>query len=159
MLPEKLHRYLLIDLASAPDVLAKMLEGVTGSRWDNRPDPERFTLREVVAHLADWDQVFLGRLMQTRDSDRAVLQGLDEGQVAVDHDYAHADPAECLARYAAGRAETTAFLRALTPEQWARSATHTEIGEITIEAQAALIAFHDGYHRQQIVEWLSLAGK
>jgi len=37
MLPEKLYRYLLIDLESAPDVLAKLLEEVTGSAWDKRP--------------------------------------------------------------------------------------------------------------------------
>ncbi len=154
MLPEKLHRYLLIDLESAPDVLAKLLEGVAGSAWDKRPDPERFTLREVAAHLADWDKVFLGRLMQTRDFDNALLQGLDEGQVAIDNDYAHSNPLGSLARYRAGRAETVAFLRALSPEQWARSAAHTELGPITMEAQAALIAFHDGYHRQQALEWL-----
>ena len=158
MLPEKLHRYLLIDLESAPDVLAKLLDGVSGPTWDQRPDPERFTLREVAAHLADWEQVFLGRLVQTRDHDNALLQGLDEGQVAIDHDYTHADPAECLARYGASRAKTVAFLRALSPEQWARSATHTELGPITLEAQAALIAFHDGYHRQQAVCYVSLLG-
>ena len=155
MLPEKLHRYLLIDLESAPDVLAKLLEEVTGPAWDRRPDPERFTLREVVAHLADWDQVFLGRLTQTRDADSALLQGLDEGQVAIENDYAHADPAQCLARYKANRAKTVSFLRALAPEQWAKSANHTELGSITLEAQAALIAFHDGYHRQQVVCYVS----
>ncbi len=155
MLPEKLHRYLLIDLESAPDVLAKLLEEVTGPAWDRRPDPERFTLREVVAHLADWDQVFLGRLTQTRDADNALLQGLDEGQVAIENDYAHADPARGLARYGANRAKIVSFLRALPSEQWAKSANHTELGLITIEAQAALIAFHDGYHRQQVVCYVS----
>ncbi len=159
MLPEKLYRYLLIDLASAPDVLAKLLEGVTGPAWDRRPDPERFTLREVAAHLADWDQVFLGRLTQTRDQENPTLQGLDEGQVAVDNDYAHADPAQSLARYQAGRAKTVAFLRALSPAQWARTGAHTELGPITLEAQAVLIAFHDGYHRQQALEWLGETDK
>ena len=155
MLPLKLHRYLLIDLESAPDVLAKLLEGVPGSAWDMRPDPERFTLREVVAHLADWDQVFLGRMRQTRDADAPTLQGLDEGQVAVDNGYAHSDPHESLARYGANRAEIVEFLRALTPEQWPRTGSHTELGPITLEAQAALIAFHDGYHRRQVVCYVS----
>jgi hypothetical protein len=76
---------------------------------------------------------------------------LDEGQVARDNDYAHADPWECLARYEAGRREIVAFLRGLSPEQWARSGTHTEIGPITIEGQTILIAAHDGYHRQQLL--------
>ena len=156
MLPPNLHRYLLIDLESAPDVLAKLLEGVSDPAvWDARPDPERFTLREVVAHLADWDRVFLGRMRQTRDMDNPTLQGIDEGQVAADNDYAHADPHESLRRYKANRTETVSFLRALPPEQWQRTGSHTELGPITLEAQAALIAFHDGYHRRQVVDWLS----
>lgn len=155
MLPEKLYRYLLIDLESAPDVLGKMLETVTDpSVYDRRPDPERFTLREVLAHLADWDTVFLGRLKQTRDDENPTLQGIDEGQVARDNDYAHAGPVTSLARYKANRAELVSFLGTLSPAQWERAGNHTEIGPVTLSTQAVLIAVHDGYHRQQVVEWL-----
>ncbi len=150
MLPLRLYTYLLLDLDSAPDVLARMLRDITDpAAYDARPDPARFTLREVLAHLADWEAVFLRRLTTTRDEEDGVLQGLDEGQVALDHDYAHADPSECLARYKAGRTAIVSFLRALAPDQWQRVGSHTEIGPITLEAQAVLIAAHDGYHRQQ----------
>ena len=156
MLPEKVYRYLLLDLASAPDVLGKMLETVTDpSVYDKRPDPERFTLREVLAHLADWDVVFLGRLKQTRDDDHPTLVGIDEGQVAVDNDYAHVDFAASLARFKANRAALVAFLQALSPAQWERVGNHTELGPVTLSAQAVLIAVHDGYHREQVVSWLS----
>jgi hypothetical protein len=156
MLPENVYRYLLIDLESAPDVLALMLTGVTDSSiYDRRPDPERFTLREMIAHLADWERVFLGRLIQTRDDDNPTLQGLDEGQVALDNNYAQAAPAECLIRYRENRAKLVSFLRSLSPEQWARSGNHTELGPITITAQAVLIAAHDGYHREQTVRYVS----
>lgn len=155
MLPERAYRYLLIDLASAPDVMGKMLETVTNpSVYDKRPDPERFTLREVLAHLADWDAVFLGRLKQTRDDENPTLVGIDEGQVAIDNNYAHADPAASLTRYKANRAALVAFLEALSPAQWERVGTHTELGPITISDHAVLIAVHDGYHRQQVVEEL-----
>lgn len=154
MLPEKVFQYLLIDLESAPEVLTALLAGVTApSAWDRKPAPDRFSLREMVAHLADWEGVFLGRLKQTRDEDNAVLRGLDEGQVAIDHDYAHADPQECLARYRAGRAAMVTVLRGLSPEQRERIGLHTEIGPISLAAQAVLIASHDGYHRQQAVQW------
>lgn len=156
MLPERVYRYLLIDLESAPDVLGKMFETITGlTVYDRRPDPERFTLREVVAHLADWDKVFLGRMTQTRDSESPTLQGIDEGQVAVDNDYAHADPAESLARHKTNRAALVAFLRRLSPEEWERVGNHTELGPITLTAQAVLVGAHDGYHRQQALEWLN----
>ena len=156
MLPEKVYRYLLIDLASAPDVLGKMLETATDpSVYDKRPDPERFTLREVLAHLADWDVVFLGRLKQTRDDENPTLVGIDEGQVARDNDYAHAEPATSLARYKANRAELVTFLQALSPAQWERVGNHTELGPIALSDHAVLIAVHDGYHREQAVSWLS----
>ena len=55
MLPERIHLYLLLDLESAPEALARLLADVTDpAAWDRRPDPDRFTLREMVAHLADW---------------------------------------------------------------------------------------------------------
>ena len=118
MLPEKVYRYLYLDLESAPGVLARLLEPITDPAvYDKRPDPDRFTLREVLAHLADWDEVFLGRLTQTRDTDRPILQGIDEGQVARDHDYAHLDPAASLTRHKTNRATLVAFLRTLTPDQ------------------------------------------
>lgn len=156
MLPERVYRYLLIDLASAPDVLGKVLETMTDpSVYDKRPDPERFTLREVVAHLADWDKVFLGRLRQTQGEENPTLQGIDEGQVARDNDYAHADPASSLDRYKANRAELVSFLQTLSPAEWERTGNHTELGPITLTTQASLIAFHDGYHREQMVSWLN----
>ena len=158
MLPDRIHLYLLLDLECAPAVLARLLADVTDPvAWDRRPDPDRFTLREMVAHLADWDGVFLGRMTQTRDEENATLRGLDEGQVAIDHDYAHADPQECLMRYEAGREKIVAFLRALSPEQWERVGTHTEVGPISLEAQAVLVAVHDGYHRQQALSYTPLS--
>ncbi len=153
MLPERTRDYLLIDLESAPEVLARLLDGFTD--WDARPDSSRFSPREMVAHLADWEEVFLTRLMDTRDDDAPVLQGLDEGQVAMDHDYAHADPAECLHRYETGRAAIVFLLGGLSPNQWERVGDHTELGPITLETQAVLIAAHDGYHRRQTLGWLA----
>ena len=156
MLQEKIRRYLLIDLESAPDVLARLLANVADPvAFDRQPDPKRFTLREMLAHVADWEAVFLKRLTQTRDEENPTLQGLDEGQIALDHDYAHADPPECLARYQTGRGKIVAFLRELSPEQWERGGIHTEVGPVTIAEQAVLIAAHDGYHREQALQWLS----
>lgn len=155
MLNERPRAYLLADLECAPEVLARLLTGVTDAPvLDRKPDPARFTLREMVAHLADWESVFLTRLTQTRDEENAVLLGLDEGQIAINHDYAHADPQECLARYAAGRAKMVTLLRGLSTPEWHRSGTHTELGPLTLEEQIILIAAHDGYHRQQTLRWL-----
>jgi hypothetical protein len=153
MLPKKVETYLLGALAGAPDVFEALVWGMTEEEADRRPDPERFSIREAIAHLADWEDVFRKRLLQTRDEANATLQGYDEGQWAIDHDYARSDWRAQLQLFRAGRAKLVALLRALTPAQWERTAIHTEIGPITMEQQAVLILAHDGYHETQIAQW------
>jgi hypothetical protein len=159
MLPPGPRKYLLATIAGAPDVLEALLKPVptTDATWDLRPDPERFTLREIVAHLADWEEVFLDRMTRTRDQERPTLQGYDEGQFAIDRDYAHSDPHANLARFRAGRAALAAFLRSLKESDWERIGVHTEIGPISLETHAVLIAGHDGYHTSQAAQWLAAA--
>lgn len=155
MLPKKVHTYLLGALEGAPDLFDALLRGMTDAEADRRPDPARFTLREALAHLADWEDVLRGRLTQTRDEDRPILQGLDEGQWAVDRDYAHADWREQARLYRERRRQMVDLLHALSPAQWERVGNHTELGPITLEAQAVLVSAHDAYHLQQIAQWRS----
>jgi uncharacterized damage-inducible protein DinB len=159
MLPPAGYKYLLAGLEGTPDLLDHLLKALPADdpRWDHRPDPQRFTLREVVAHLADWDPIFLERATRMRDEDEPFIKDIDEGQVAIDNDYEHSDPHASLARFRAGRAALIAFLRAL-PEAARERVGHRElVGSITIEGQAVLILGHDGYHTHQIVQWLKSA--
>src|SRR5262249_2629111 len=119
-----------------------------------RPDPERFTLREVVAHLADWESIWLERLEKIRTESNPTLPSRDEGQLAIEHDYAHADPAERLARFREGRARTLQHPQPLAPQEWARTGQHTEWGALNVATLATLILGHDGYHLGQTVDWL-----
>lgn len=153
MLADKIVRYVLLSLEGEPDVYARLLMGVTDTEADRRPDPARFTLREALAHVAEWEDVFLQRMTATRDTDTPLLQGYDEGQWAIDHNYAHADVPMQLALFRQRRVRNVAFLRALAPDQWARTGRHTEVGPITLEEQMLLMLAHDGYHARQFAEW------
>ena len=147
------RNYLFSALESAPALFGTLLEGLTEEEADRRPDPDRFTIREIIAHLADWDPVFLERLTRMRAEDHPTLPGYDEGQWAIDHDYAHTDWREQLALFTERRYALAAFLRSCSPEEWARTANRPEIGILTIESQALLIPLHDLYHLRQIAEW------
>ena len=81
--------------------------------------------------------------------------GQDETQLAIDHDYAHADPHESMFRYATGRANTVTLLRGLTEPEWQRVGRHSEIGPLTLFEQLIMIAAYDGYHRQQTLSYVS----
>lgn len=157
MLPSAARKYVLAGLEGAPDLLEYLLTALPTDdpRWDYRPDPQRFTLREAVAHLADWESIFLERATRMRDENEPFIKDIDEGQVAIDNDYAHSDPHASLARFRAGRTALIAFLRALPEAAWERVGHRELVGSLTIEGQAVLILGHDGYHNHQVVQWLS----
>ena len=160
MLPPFVREYALTALAGTPDVLERLLADVAPADpvWDRRPDPDRFTLREIVAHLADWNGIFLERIMRARDEDRPILLFRSAEDVARDHGSFQAAPAASLARFRVGRVEMMPVLQTLAPEQWERAGTlpgHPKArGEISIEAWIVQIVGHDGYHMRQIAEWL-----
>ena len=162
MLPPFVREYTLNAVAGAPDVLERLLAGVAPDDpiWDNRPDPARFTLREVVGHLADWNDVFLGRIERTRDEESPGLTYQTPEEVARASGSFAAAPDVSLARFRAGRAQMTPILRALGPEQWERVGFlpgHPLVtGPVSIEAWIVQIVGHDAYHMRQAVEWLRL---
>ncbi len=145
--------YLFTALESTPALFATLLDGLTEEEADRRPDPNRFTIREILAHLAEWDSVFLGRMQRTCAEDHPTLPGYDEGQWAIDHDYAHTDWREQLALLTERRQAMAAFLRERRADEWVRTANRPEIGVLTLEGQAVLVPLHDTYHLRQIAEW------
>ena len=147
--------YLIGELKGSPAVFARLLEGITEEEADRQPDPARFTIREVMAHLADWEPVFHERLRRTRDENEPTLAVIDEARLAIDHDYAHSDLKEQMRLFAERRAETVAMVRDFRPEQWQRMANRPNIGLMTMEAMVALIPLHDMYHIRQIIQWRS----
>ncbi|HEX5322983.1 MAG TPA: DinB family protein [Capsulimonadaceae bacterium] len=148
--------YLMGALEETPALFARLLDGIADEQADRRPDPDRFTIREVMAHLADWEPVLQERLRMTRDEDQPTLEVVDPAKRAIEHDYAHSDVREQLQLFAERRAATSAIVRNFTLEQWERKAIRPNIGAMTMESIVALIPLHDMYHLRQVAEWLSL---
>jgi uncharacterized damage-inducible protein DinB len=154
MLPEKALHYLKEGLAATPVVIDRLLREAAPEQYDLRPDPERFTLREVMGHLADWEGVWMERAQRILTEENPDLPGYDEGAWAIEHGYARMDVAEQQARFREGRAKLLALLDPLSAEEWTRTAQHSEWGEITLVGLATLVLGHDGYHTRQIAEWI-----
>ncbi len=153
---EYVRHYLLHGLDAAPLTLAALLRGVTETELDARPDPDRFTLREAVAHLADWENVWKERMEAIMREAEPFLPSFDEGQWAADHNYARSDAHEQLQKFGKGRARLVAFLRPLPGEALMRKGVRDEVGAVSLFEMAAMISGHDGYHARQIVEYRNL---
>ena len=155
--PAPARLYLLKALAGTPSVFEKLLSdlGPDDPKWDTKPDPERFSLREVIAHLADWEPIWLGRVNRIRTESNPFLPSIDEGELATLNDYLHQDPIENLRCYRSGRAELVTTLAQLSDEDWNKQCDREFVGILSMQMFASLILSHDGYHTAQVVEWLA----
>jgi hypothetical protein len=159
MMPAVVHKYLVAAISGLPDVAERMLKDLAADdpRWDFRPDPERFTLREAIAHLADWEPIHFERIGRMRDEANPVMPDIDEGKMAVEHDYAHSDPHGSLEWLRGGRQKIVQQLASLADDEWPRPGVRESVGPVTIEILTTFILAHDGYHMRQIAQWLALA--
>lgn len=151
--------YLFTALKAAPELFENLLQGLTSEEADYRHDPRRFTIREIMAHLADWDEIFLERLKRVRDEDNPTIEGLDEGELAQLHNYAISDPHQQLTLFRQRRARLVGYLRELETRDWSRGCLRPEIGSTNMEEMALIIPLHDTYHLLQVTEWLTAARK
>jgi len=154
--PPPARNYLIKALGGMPDVFDHLLSGLgpDDPRWDKSPDPIRFTLREMAAHLADWEPIWAERLCRVRDETRPLLPSIDEGQLAIANDYKHQAPLESLHRFRAGRAKVVGILNDLSSPDWEKVAEREFVGPLTMQMLASFVLSHDGYHLHQVVEWL-----
>lgn len=146
-----MHRYLLMGIELAYPTVEKVFSQIPVGRLDERQDPDRFTPREVAAHLADWEPILYERLVGAVTVDSFVITPHDEDQRAIDGKYSEQDLKSSLAAYKSAQAQYLEFARGLTDEQLNRPVIHPELG--TLRA-ADLITFQTGhvmYHVQQLL--------
>ena len=146
--------YLFKGLELAPSAMERIVRRVPTTAFDERRDPERFSFREAVAHLADWEPINLDRLRRGVAEPGCTVPGYDEGRLAVDRNYAASDPHEQVGRFTEGRKKVISCLRELTQEDWDKVFYHSERGRQTVFEQAVTILGHDMYHLEQFTHYL-----
>ena len=142
--------YLFPALKMTPGLIESAFDRLPESAWDSPTAPDRFSPREILAHLADWEPIMQARMVQCAESPGTILVPYDEAQMAIDNGYSHWDPKQSLAKYKQARTATVTWLEALEPDEWRLSAVHPERGELSIYDQANLLVCHDVYHIEQL---------
>ncbi len=147
--------YLFSGLLDSSLILSGLLSRLSESQWDERNDPDRFTPREVIAHLLDWEPIFRQRMVSTLAEDGFVPTPYDEGERAVELSYETWDFQSSLDDFLTEREITVQWLRQVTPEEMLRCAQHPEWGPMSIQVQMQNLLGHDQYHAKQVLEYLA----
>ncbi|HEY7637093.1 MAG TPA: DinB family protein [Gemmatimonadales bacterium] len=139
------------------DVLPELLPWLRGrvSRVDDamlrRPErPGKWSVIEVVQHLADSELVMGFRIRMVLASDRPPLQGYDQDQWVRELRYREVPTATALNQLAGQRDSNLALARRMSPATLERVGLHSERGEESVALMLRLMAGHDLVHRRQI---------
>jgi hypothetical protein len=126
--------------------LRAAVAGMTRDQLVARPIPGRWSTLEVVAHLADFEPVFVERMKRVLAYDNPPLAAADEALFAKALRYHDRDAAEELAVIEATRASAARLIRGLTPGELARTGVHSTRGVQTLEQVIRSVTGHVTHH-------------
>ena len=141
--------------ASTAKTLATLLRRATPAKLRKRPAPDKWSVVEIMAHLADVEIVTGWRLRSILGAPGSPIQAFDQDAWAAAGQYSKRDVRKSLEQFRVLREANLAFLKSLTPEQRKLFGMHAERGEESIERLTQLIAGHDINHLEQIERIIS----
>lgn len=116
-----------------------------------RPEaPGKWSVIEVIQHLADSDLVAGFRIKMILTSEQPTLQPYDQDRWATVLQYHHWPLAMALDELRCLRNANLHLWKQLSPDQLQRSGMHEERGPETVQHILRLMAAHDLVHRRQI---------
>jgi hypothetical protein len=142
--------------ALAPTLLAELIADVSNERLTKQPCPGKWSVSEILAHLAEDEIATAWRYRQMVEHSGINLVGFDQDLWAKLGNYAARIPQESLALFRLIRGANLEFLKRLSTAQWDCFGMHAERGRITVRDLAAHMAGHDANHIEQIRNILRL---
>lgn len=140
----------LAVLAATPGRLGRALAARPSADLQWSPEPERWSIAQILSHLADSEIVLAYRARMILSSPGTAIQAFDQDGWSETQHAAASDAFESLSLFAALRAGNVRLLQRLTAEERDRFGIHAERGQESIGLLMRLYAGHDRNHMAQI---------
>jgi uncharacterized damage-inducible protein DinB len=141
-------------LSYAPDIFTRLVAALPSNRVDEPTLEDRFSPRQVIAHLADWEPIFLDRIKLASTSPGSTITVFDEAVRAVEFEYANSNIQERLESFRENRIGLVQFVKGLDALQLANVVQHPEQGPVSTNDLIEMIVGHDVYHIEQLTAYL-----
>lgn len=146
---------IIADLTAFPDDLSRLLADQPKEALLAPASDGGLGVVELLPHLRDWEQIFLGRVDAILMDEHPVLPAFDDELWAIERDYRGQDPAVVLREFLSLRADLIEHLAHADEAAWQRTADHETAGEITLLWLAEQIVASDADHGARIRDALS----
>jgi hypothetical protein len=137
-------------LRATPGEVRRIVVGRSPELTARPEGPGKWSMRQVVQHLADSEIVGAFRYRMILAHDRPAIAAYDQDRWAERLRYADSDLAGALAQFDVLRAANLRLLAGTTAEERRRVGVHAERGEESVEHTMRMYAGHDLVHLRQL---------
>jgi hypothetical protein len=135
---------------AAPAKLASLTGDLSAEELARRPAPDKWSILEIAAHLADDELVGAYRIRMILSAPGTAIQAFDQDIWARTGRYPSTDTQASVEMFRILRQANLVLLRSLTPSEWDLYGIHAERGAESIRDIAMYYAGHDLNHFKQI---------
>jgi hypothetical protein len=132
-------------MASQIDTTTALLRGVSESDALKRYAPGKWSIKEVVGHIADTERILSYRALRIARADATPLPGFDENAFVPPAKFDARPLADLVADLRTIRASTLALFRSFDADAWRRRGTASN-NPISVRALAYVIPGHERHH-------------
>jgi hypothetical protein len=136
--------------AAAPKKIVRLLKGVPAAKLRKRPAPGKWSIAEIIGHVADTELVGGFRMRLILGAPGTPIAAFDQDMWVTALHYDKRDVRKSLGQFRALREANLALLKTLTRDQWKQHGIHSERGPETVETIVNMFAGHDLNHIAQI---------
>jgi uncharacterized damage-inducible protein DinB len=147
----------LAALESQARSTAALLAATSEQQAGHRYAEGKWSVKEVIGHLADGERIFAYRALRIARADTTELPGFEENNYVPAGRFDRRTLADIAAEFASVRAATLTLVRSFDADALARrgSANNTPV---TVRALVAIIAGHELHHVKLLRERYGLKG-
>lgn len=132
-------------LAAQLEAMGPFLGGLGPGLAGHRYAEGKWTVSEVIGHLADSERIFGTRALRIARGDRTPQPGFDQDAYVADGAFASRTPADLAEELGALRRANLALFRGLDGERWRRSGVANGV-PVSVRALAFILAGHAAHH-------------
>jgi uncharacterized damage-inducible protein DinB len=139
-------------LVAGPAKVRQAVRGLSADQLRARPVPGKWSILEVVCHLADSDQAWAHRIKRAIAEEKPLLIGYDESRFARTLGYHDRNVEDELDLSERMRRQLAQVVRSLKPETLKQEAIHNESGKMNLEQMLQIEIDHVEHHLKFIIE-------
>jgi hypothetical protein len=143
---------LIAALEGAPDIIIRLIREVPPEILKRRPCPDKWSAHEHACHLSTADTVYLSRLELMLSAPEPYIKSMLPSAEEESGSLLKIDLDEALDQYARERASLVERLKALSAEDWKRTAEHEEYNHYSVLIMFRQLLTHELLHAYRIEE-------